>query len=383
MITIDDKKNCSGCSACANICPVRAINMQPDNEGFLYPSIDVTKCIKCNLCERICPYKSEWEPCEDKKEGYVGYNLNLEERETSSSGGIFVLLAKYILEKGGVVFGAAYDDDYGVIHKRICSKNDLVKLKGSKYSQSKISYIFTSVKEDLEAGKDVLFVGTTCQIAGLRKYLGEEYSKLYLVDFICLGVPSPKVWQDYINSFFHNEKILHVNFKGKERGWHAFSLNITTNNQQFSEDGKKNYFFSGYFKGLYLRPSCSKCQFKDHKNRVSDITLSDSWGCEHFAPELDDNRGLSNIIIHTDKGENLFRLIEKSVKYKEVSFDELIKWNKNYYYSLPYGVKRSGFWADYDRIDKKTLFRKYCFSSYGIRKIYRNIKTGLKKIWGK
>lgn len=380
MIRIDDKLKCSGCSACMNACAHDAIAMKADEEGFVYPLIDEDKCVNCNLCEKVCPYNNSWEPKTDLKRCFVGYNLNVDERASSSSGAIFILLAKKVLEEAGVVFGASYDENFMVFHSKAENIEELKPLLGSKYLQSDMGTAYRQVKDCLQNNRKVLFVGTTCQIAGLRGYLRKDYEHLLCVDFICLGIPSPLVWKDYLETYFPNEVLSKVNFKSKERGWHTFSLAIDTDKQHFSKDGKSTYFFAGYFKGLYSRPSCSECVFKGNKNRISDITLSDSWGCETFAKELDDNKGLSNIIVHNDKGYEAFLAIKDDLKYKEVDFDIAISGNKNYYYSLPEGKQRKQFWDEYHRIDKAILFRKYCTTSYGLKKIYRSAKMRIKKL---
>lgn len=383
MINVKNRLKCSGCSACMNICPHDAISMKPDKEGFIYPVIDKNKCINCNKCIRVCPYNNEWEPPHDMQKCIVGYNLNPDEREAGSSGAIFSLLAMQTLEDGGVVFGAAYDKDFMVFHSKAETPEQLKSLIGSKYLQSRIETSYRQVQEYLQNNRKVLFVGTTCQIAGLKGYLRKDYDQLLCVDFVCLGIPSPLVWKDYLVTYFPGETIIHVNFKSKSRGWHTFSLAIDTDKQHFSKDGKSTFFFSGYFKGLYSRPCCSDCIFKNNKNRISDITLSDSWGCEEFAAEIDDNKGLSNIIIHNDKGDKAFLSIKNKICYKQVEFEKIIEGNKNYYYSLPMGSRRDEFWSEYDGSEKKVLFRKYCSSNYGIKKVYRTIKLSLKGLFRK
>lgn len=316
----------------------------------------------------------------DLRKCFVGYNQSIEERQVSSSGGIFILIAKYVLLQGGVVFGAAYDDNHLVYHRKAENIDQLDALVGSKYMQSRMGNCFAEIKDHLESEKTVLFVGTACQISGLKSFLRRNYKKLITVDFICLGVPSPLVWKDYIETFFQKDSIVDINFKNKDRGWHTFSLYIKSEDKVFSEDGKKNYFFCGYFEGLYSRPCCSECFAKQGQIRVSDITLSDSWGCEKFAPEMDDNKGLSDIIIHSKSGLDVFKEISKNLVYKEVSFNDLIEGNRGYFDSKPKGQKRSQFWSDYQKLEKEKVFKKYCSSTYGIRIIYRKIKQILKNI---
>lgn len=359
MIEITDKKKCCGCAACYNICPVRAIQMKSDFEGFLYPEIDVELCIGCNQCKVVCPYHNRTNKKYDLRKCYAGFNNNELDRALSSSGGIFVLMAKEIISQGGIVYGAAYDDDFLVYHTSAENYNDLQRLIGSKYLQSRIGDSFSSIRILLNKGRQILFVGTSCQVAGLRGYLKKDYQNLICVDFICLGVPSPKVWKDYLDTYFKGEEIKFVNFKNKNLGWHQFSLNIITNKRDYCRNGRETMYFSGYFKHLYSRPCCSECIFK-HGNRDSDITISDCWGYNYIAPELDDNKGLSSIECHSQKGEKMFDLIKDRLIWKCANFDDVMKYNSNYCTAAPMGQKRDEFWRDYERMDKRKLFKVYC-----------------------
>lgn len=383
MIEITDKKKCSGCAACYNICPMKAINMEPDHEGFLYPVIDKETCINCNQCEVVCPYHNKRGEEEDLRKCYAGYNKSEQDRTLSSSGGIFILVAKEIIAQGGVVYGAAYDEDFLVYHTSAENYGDLKKLIGSKYLQSRIGESFSSIKKLLNTGRKVLFVGTSCQVAGLRGYLKKDYPNLLCIDFICLGVPSPKVWKDYLNTYFAGEEIQHVNFKNKNLGWHQFSLNIKTDKRNFCRNGRETLYFSGYFKHLYSRPCCSECIFKQG-NRDSDITISDCWGYAHIAPELDDNKGLSSIECHSQKGIEMFDVVKDKLIWKEANIEDVLRYNSNYCTAVPMGENREAFWRDYDRFDKKRLFEKYCSpEKIGLlRKAKNKIRRILKKVVG-
>lgn len=376
MIDIIDKKKCSGCHACMSICPVDAIKMIDDKEGFWYPSVNLEKCISCNRCEKVCPYNVNIFPEIDKEMCYAAYAKNAKNREMSSSGGVFITIAEHIITLGGVVFGAAYDEQYLAYHKSVASMKDLQELIGSKYMQSKIGNCFKKVKELLKKDIVVLFVGTACQIAGLKGYLNYEYRNLITIDFVCLGVPSPKVWRDYIETFFDSDNIRFINFKDKTLGWHDFSLRIDDPNTKV-KNGRQTYFFSGYFKQLYSRPSCSECYFKG-KNRVSDITISDCWGYEYIAPELDDNKGLSSIVCHSDKGLKIVEDIKDKLVWKESDVELVKKYNSNYCNSPEFGARRTAFWSDYDVLDKKILFEKYCKPESTNRYVIR-----IKRIWKK
>lgn len=359
MITVNEKSKCSGCAACFNSCPVNAIKMEPDDEGFLYPHVDQEICIRCNQCNKSCPYENKPIKEIDLELCYAAYNRDDAEREISSSGGIFIALAKHIVAQRGIVFGAAFDEKFLVYHKSAETYEELQPLIGSKYLQSKIGDTYRTVKTMLMADRKVLFVGTGCQIGGLLGYLRKDYDNLICVDFICLGVPSPKVWKDYLNFHFKGEEIKCVNFKDKTLGWHNFSLKVVTDKKVCITAGRKTEFFSGYFRHLISRPSCSSCIFKEG-NRLSDITISDCWGYHTIAPEIDDNKGLSSIVCHSEKGKAIFEEIKNGLIWKETKIEDVRRFNSNYYLPAKKVDNREDFWKDYERMESKALFKKYC-----------------------
>ena len=358
MIQIHDKLECTGCAACYNVCPVKAIEMKEDEEGFLYPNIDAQRCIGCNKCEFVCPLIHVIDRPKDLLKCYAAYNTDEKDRNISSSGGIFIALARRVLSENGIVFGAAYDDVYMAYHKAACNDEELKELVGSKYLQSRIETVYQCVMKELQKGRRVLFVGSGCQIGGLLGYLRKDYENLITVDFICLGVPSPKIWSDFLDTFFDRKNIKYINFKDKTLGWHVFSLRID-GDKRFIKNGRSTYFFTGYFKQLFSRPSCSNCLYK-RGNRISDITISDCWGYKNIAPELDDNKGLSSIICHSEKGLYLFTKIKEFLIWKETDIEDIYKYNSNYNISAPMGKERNNFWNDYHKMSKKKLFCKYC-----------------------
>jgi coenzyme F420-reducing hydrogenase beta subunit len=380
MISNADKKECCGCTACASICPKQCISMEADIEGFLYPVVDNRKCVDCKLCENVCPFLNRKRPEHDLEETFAAINRDDDLRMHSSSGGIFVALANRILEDNGVVFGAAYDEKWCVYHKSAESKRELLELTGSKYMQSVLNDTYHQVEEKLLQGREVLFVGTTCQVNGLKNYLRKEYSNLICVDFICLGVPSPLVWKDYLDTYFKDYHINSVNFKEKSSGWHSFSLNIEGENEHFCKVGRKTIFFTGYFRHLYTRPSCSNCIYKTG-NRVSDITLADCWGYHIIAPEMDDNKGMSSVICHSRKGLDLFNDIKANLIWKDAKLDDVLEFNSGYRKSSVESEKRQEFWRDYYLMDKEKLFEKYCTPQED--GIITKIKTKVKHILSK
>lgn len=299
-----------------------------DKEGFLYPQVDVTRCIDCGKCEKVCPELVE--AGEGKATGvYAAKNPDDEVRRASSSGGIFTLLAKYVLAENGVVFGARFDKDWNVVHDYTESKEGLGAFRGSKYVQSRTGETFKQAERFLKAGRKVLFSGTPCQIMGLKRYLRREYDNLLTVDFVCHGVPSPLVWRKYIeetlvrqdekiqfrptlNHLFSDEMPLieGISFRDKCLGWEKFSFALTLskvttagekNTVSLSSIFYDNAYMQAFLANLTLRPSCYACPAKCGRSG-SDVTLGDFWGIGKIAPELDDDRGCSLLIIKS-RGE--------------------------------------------------------------------------------
>lgn len=309
MIHIVDKKDCCGCGACAQRCPRKCITMQSDKEGFAYPVFDTKQCTNCGLCNKVCPVINQL-PAQPPIATYAATNSNGAIREQSSSGGIFTLLAEETINKGGVVFGAAFNEEWQVEHICVDNINDTKKLRGSKYVQSHISNSYAMAEKFLKEGKEVLFSGTPCQVAGLKKYLRKEYKNLKTVDFVCHGTPSPEVWKMYLHEVCRAndiENITDIQFRNKTEGWKKYSFVIKYidsegNRCEFRECMGNNLYMKCFLSDLCLRPSCYQCPVRNGKSG-SDITLGDLWGAENICPEFDDNRGLSLVMIR--KGQPL------------------------------------------------------------------------------
>lgn len=381
MIEIKSKEDCCGCYACYNICPKQCITMKTDNEGFWYPKIDKNKCINCNLCEKVCPIINPVKRVDSKKIAYASMNKDEQVRMKSSSGGIFSILAEYIIKNNGVVYGAGFDEDFNIKHKRILYSTDLDLLRGSKYVQSSIGDIYKQVKNDLENNNPVLFTGTPCQVEGLRSYLRKEYVNLITMDFICHGVPSPLVWEKYLKKMKKSkqENIKNIYFRNKDIGWKLFSLKIIFDKRIYSNDLNNDLFMKGFLQDVYLRPSCYNCKFKKI-NRISDITVADFWGIENILPKMDDDKGTSLVVIHSEKGKQLFDKLSETMIINEVDLNEAIKYNSSMIRSVKYNEKRNSFFAELNSGKELTdLIRIYTKISFE-KRVKNKIKSIIKRL---
>lgn len=351
---------CCGCTACQQICPAQCITMQPDSEGFLYPEIDSERCLRCHRCQTVCPIQNPPDSGENTQ-AWVGYARSDAIRSQSSSGGIFTLAAEAVLNRGGVVFGAAFDDSFRVHHICVETQAELGKLRGSKYVQSDLEDTFVQAKRYLQGGRWVLFTGTACQIGGLRAYLGRDYPNLLTMDVLCHGVPSPKIWRLYLQEQRrrYGAEITAIRMRDKQRGWKQFSMAMAFDNGQaycvpFHQDP-----FMGLFLGnIDLRPSCHDCRFKAFP-RPSDMTIGDCWGIERHMPDMDDDRGTSVILVHTRKGQDLLERIRPAMQLREAELDRILPpW---YDSRRPVDIhpNRKKFWAGAARGEDLDTLKQY------------------------
>ena len=335
MLEILEKDRCCGCASCYSVCSHNAITMKLDNEGFEYPFINQNSCLDCGLCQKVCPviqYDNNANlrlSNNNIQKGFAARNKNYDQRLQSSSGSIFPPIAEWIIEQGGIVVGVAYDKNFNAVHRVIDKKEDIKHIQGSKYLQCKADDVtFKTIKKELQCGRKVLYAGMACQVEGLKAFLRKEYENLYTIDLICMGIPSYIVWQKYLKTYFNGENIRSVNFKEKSIGWDTFTFRIDTDKRTFKERGMHNLYLRSMFLSWNMRPSCFNCPFK-HAERLSDFTLADAWGVSKSVPEINDNKGLSSVIIHSQKGLELWNDIKDKIDSVEVSIDEIAKGNSN------------------------------------------------------
>lgn len=363
MIKTDEKFKCVGCGACENICPKKCITLKADEEGFLYPETDAGRCADCGLCEKACPTVNAEEQNNsfENVNAYAAYSLDEQIRKKSSSGGIFSLFAEYVLEHGGTVYGAAFDSDMNVCHIGVDNKKELYRLRGSKYVQSRMGDTYKHVLSQLKSGRYVLFTGTPCQTEALKAYLGSEYDNLICMDFICHGVPSPKVWRSYMKYREKKaaSKTKNVAFRYKENGWKMSSVKFEfESGREYIKRFTKDLYMRAFLSDLCLRPSCYECKFKK-VNRVSDITLADFWGIESILPDVDDDRGTSLCIIRSETGMKIFEALSERMKCKKANLEDAIGYNLSMIESAPIPPKRRDFMRNITAKKFGTAARKY------------------------
>lgn len=377
-----EKQDCCGCTACAVVCPTGAITMEADEEGFLYPQINIDKCNECGLCKRVCAFQNGYNTADNFEIPYVYAVKHKDEkvRMSSSSGGAFTAVSDYVLRINGVVYGATYDNEFNVVHQRAEKNEERDKFKGSKYIQSDLKNVYRNVKEDLANNRNVLFTGTPCQVAGLKSFLKNfDISKLLLCDVICYAVPSPLMWKEYI-AFLKAKNGLQIkefDFKSKEDGWHKPVVSIKyTNGKTDCESALSQAHRTLYNTNNISRPSCHNCKYTN-LIRPSDITIGDFWGIEKCMPEFDDNKGISLVLINTKKGAECFNGVKGDVAFKVSNTKDCLQ-SKLQYPSKP-SPKRDEFWNDYNKNGYKHLLEKYAACNFKDR-LKKYVRKALKKM---
>lgn len=375
------KELCSGCTACFNICPKKCIEMKADADGFLVPVVaDKSLCIDCGLCDKVCPVLNPVKEQKISQNGYIVQHKDSDILMESTSGGAFTAIADYVIDQGGIVYGAAYNKELKVTHQSASTVEELSKFRNSKYVQSDLGSTFSEISEILNSGKKVCFSGTPCQIEGLRVFLGKDYDNLILVDVVCHGISSPLIWDKYLE-MQKDKKADHIYFRWKHYGYKYSTMS-------FFKDGKEIYFggvesdsmLRSYFTNNCDRNICYDCPFKK-RYRVSDITIWDCFQPGFFDKSFNDDRGTTSVLIHSQKGKKAFLdvLNKSSLKYCEIEPDELVFGNNEMIGSVKKGAQRDNLLKDAAEMSGKELFEKYFPSTVKI-KIKKSIRIILLKL---
>lgn len=389
MINITDKSKCCGCNACGDVCAKHSIAFKTDIEGFWYPEVNKDLCTDCGLCEKVCPVINikELKKNDFPKPAHTiaAVNKNMRVRWNSTSGGAYTALAEAMLEQGGFVSGAIYNEGFTGVHNYVSNNpDDLEKLRSSKYLQSNAEGIYAEIRDLLRKGEKVLACGTPCQMAALRSFLRKDYENLIIVDFICRGVNSPKVYRAYLDSLEkkYGSKVVYVKAKNKELGWRNLTRKVTfENGQSYYGVSMVDDFRRGYHTNVFCRPSCYDCQFKEFP-RISDITIADYWGIEKVDKNLDMNIGTSMMLLNSNKGIAFFESVKDKLEYRETVFEAILGGNIALRKSIePAKIDRDAFFKDLDEHDFDYVTEKYyplSNSNKGKRQIPKNPKVLMK-----
>ena len=350
MIEINDKKLCCGCEACVQACSKHCISFEMDAEGFRYPLVDREACIDCGACEKVCPILSPYEARKPQKQ-VAAINPDEEIRAQSSSGGIFTMLAENIIREGGVVFGVRFDENWQAVFDYTETIEGLSAFRGSKYIQASVGQAFIHVRDFLKSGRKVLFSGTSCQASALRHFLHRDYDNLLVVDIVCHGVPSPKVWGRYLDEVTQNavRAIKDVQFRNKKQGWKRFNFDLTYDRQgeqyNISSWHQQNHFMRIFLQDVILRPSCYDCKAKAGSSG-SDLTIADFWGINQVNLEMDDDRGTSLVLVYTRKGQEYLDAL--GLDTWDAKYEDVLKFNPPIEVSKPEHQKRNEFFTKLD-----------------------------------
>ncbi len=366
MLTVYDRKaDCCGCTACKSICPTGAISMEADHEGFLYPRIDPPLCIDCGLCRKVCAFQMGYDRSGnfDMPAVFAAKHRSDEVRRRSSSGGAFTAASDHMLAKGGVVYGAAFAEGFRVVHRRAETAEGKDAFRGSKYVQSDPEGTFMGVKDDLDGGRQVLFTGTPCQCAGLRRFLetaGTDASSLLAVDIICYGTPSYKLFKDFIAYLEESEgeKVVDFRFRSKENGWGSTEAAVFEGGRVDFKSRRSQLYRKLFFSNLCLRPACYECRYTNLV-RPSDITMADFWGIEEVLPEFRDELGVSLILVNTAKGRVACSGMLGDLVTIESSVEACLAKQPALKAPATMNPLRQAFWEDYGRSGFRYALDKY------------------------
>lgn len=365
MINIQNKVDCCGCNACADICGKNAISFVTDNEGFWYPEVNKELCVDCGLCDKVCPILNKTNHVNRYAEPnvFAAYTKDEAIRLDSTSGGIHSMLALKMYEKDAYVGGAVYNPDHTCSQIVDNNPERLPEIRSSKYLQSNAAGVYKEIRSLLKEGKNVFFCGCPCQIHALYNFLGKEYDNLVTCDFICLGVNSPKVFLKYMEMLERQfgAQATKIKFKNKKWGWHNFSMRVNfKNGKEYCKDRWHDLFFIGYLQACnFSRPSCYDCKFKGTPHKA-DLTLADFWGIEKIDPSMDQDKGTSLVMVNSDKGQKLFDSIKDKIEWKQFTMDDAKTGNPALHNSIHTSLpNRENFFNDLDKTPFETVAAKY------------------------
>lgn len=381
MIQLYEKKEqCCGCTACMNVCPKKAIVMTKDEEGFLYPKIDGAACVECGSCLRACAFQKE----EDdrfqilEQEVYAVKHKQDEVRKSSASGGAFTAISDYILDRGGMIYGAVFNDCFEVVHSSAVNKEQRNRMRGSKYVQSRLGNIFADIRANLEHGRLILFTGTPCQCGGLKSCLGKEYPNLVLCDIVCHGVPSPLLWHDYKEHLEkkYGDRIRNITFRCKDTGWSNSSLKVEFNECIHKKNMQDDPYYILFFSHISMRPSCHECRYASYQ-RVGDLSLADYWGIEKVSKSFGDEKGVSLVLANSKKGIEILNSLQETVVF--LRGDQKSCYQPIFTAPSKRSGRREEFWREYREGNPAAAIEKYGKLSLRQRIIKKGAVPILKK----
>lgn len=382
VINLINKTDCSGCGACVCACPAKCLSMKSDREGFYYPHIDDKNCINCGKCLSVCSVKSKPGTCSYNRRVFMVQHKNDRIRRESTSGGAFTAIAEHIIKNGGIVFGAGMDKNFRVCHMPAYDIEQLALFRNSKYSQSDLGDTFLKIKKHLTEGKKILFSGTPCQVAGLKKNLPNNEENLITVDVVCRGIPSPLVFEKYINyqkkKFGEFDKVL---FRDKYSGYTHTAMSLYRNNVCLYHNGLEyDPMLKLFYQGMICRPVCSNCRFKE-MDRCSDFTLWDCFSAAEINSKFDDNKGTTFVMLHSKKAEMIFEKIQDNIRACEGETERVCNSTAEMFKSISHNPAREEFFRDVNSMLPEQLFNKWTPITLKVRlnKLLRNIlaKLGL------
>ena len=382
VINLINRTDCSGCGACVCACPAKCLSMKSDREGFYYPHIDDKNCINCGKCLSVCAVKSKPKTDSYNRRVFAVQHKNDRIRRESTSGGAFTAIAEYIIKNGGIVFGAGMDKNFRVCHMPAYNVEQLALFRNSKYSQSNLGDTFLKIKNYLLEGKKILFSGTPCQVAGLKKFLPDAGENLITIDVVCRGIPSPLVFEKYID--YQKKKIGEfdkVLFRDKYSGYTHTAMSLYRDNVCLYHNGLEyDPMLKLFYQGMSCRPVCSKCLFKGME-RCSDFTLWDCFSAAEINSVFDDNKGTTFVMLHSENAEMIFEKIQDNIRACECETERVCNSTAEMFKSISHNPARQEFFRDVNSMLPEQLFNKWTPITLKVRlnKFLRNIlaKLGL------